>query len=190
MIKKTLFEEELYANMAKNLSLKKIASTVEDINDLNKAIDYLNSAAEIFEEFGMDNKADSVLSIILKIAHHKNLEELNEPFEEELVEKPHHKDPKHFDIKTLRTKDPEPKDAKYFEFESLKDNNDIKNKSIKPQKADVHTKGLTSEKMVKNILNHGTPFNMYKDMSDLDINDAIEVNSDNVNTLSDFEDEL
>jgi hypothetical protein len=51
----------------------------------------------------------------------------------------------------------------------------IADKHLKPKKVSDHTtKGLTSEKMIKNLLHHGTEFNMSddNDILNLDINDA------------------
>lgn len=61
---------------------------------------------------------------------------------------------------------------------------------------DPHTKGLTPDKMVKNLLHHGTEFNMTDDGTSVDLlnlevnDDQIEV-SDAENTIEmDFEDEI
>ncbi len=43
-------------------------ATQKDSSCLEKAADYLNSAAEIFEDLGMIKNADKVLNILLKIA--------------------------------------------------------------------------------------------------------------------------
>lgn len=60
--------------------------------------------------------------------------------------------------------------------------------------SDPHTKGLTPDKMVKNLLDHGTEFNMADDgnsLLDLDINDAdLEVLEEEVLSDMDFEDEV
>jgi hypothetical protein len=67
-----------------------------------------------------------------------------------------------------------------------------KHKKIK----DPHTKGLTPEKMVKNLLNHGTEFNMADDskaddLLNLDISDAdLEVLENEALSEMDFEDEI
>jgi len=71
------------------------------------------------------------------------------------------------------------------------DSNDAKKKK---QPVDKYTKGLTPEKMLKNLSEHGSVFNMVDDNSaddllNLDINDAdLEVNND-VNDDPSFEDE-
>ncbi len=61
---------------------------------------------------------------------------------------------------------------------------------------DTHTKGLTSEKMVKNLLDHGTEFNMADDgqsddLLNLDVmDDGLEVSEDKDGPEMDFEDEI
>ena len=81
------------------------------MQNLDKAVDYLQAAAEIFEETGMTAKADQVLKILLKIGQEKT--------------PPHPKNPANV--------------------------------------SDRHTKGLTSEKMVANLKDHGSMFNMVDD---------------------------
>jgi len=55
--------------------------------------------------------------------------------------------------------------------------------------ADPHTKGLTPEKQVKNLLDHGTQFNLADDLLDADLGvDSLEV-TDKEMMLTDFEDE-
>ncbi len=59
--------------------------------------------------------------------------------------------------------------------------------------SDRHTKGLTPEKQVKNLLDHGTQFNLADDGNDLlnlEINDGLEVTEDKTNPEMDFEDEI
>lgn len=59
--------------------------------------------------------------------------------------------------------------------------------------SDPYTKGLTPDKMVKNLLDHGTEFNMAddSDLLNLDINDAdLEVLENKMNSDMDFEDEI
>lgn len=140
--------EELIAGMQKELI--KNASNQETEN-LGKAVDYLNSAIEIFEDAGMNVQADQVLAILSKIA--------------------------------LQSEQ--------------SDENDARNKKPKnPTKVpDRHTKGLTSDKMVANLKNHGTVFNLNNDgqaaddflnaeVGDLEVSEK-DLGSD----LHDFEDE-
>jgi hypothetical protein len=186
MIKKTVFEEELYNNMLDNLQLKKTASSFSNEDNLENAIDYLNCAAEIFEEYNMGTQSDNILNIIVKVAGFK--ENINKYIEEALEDfrknPEKYKKPLHFDIKPIRTKEElkEPKDGEYIEFKSIKDKlpsddnfakktKKVKKPSIKEEKADHHTKGLTPEKMVKNILHHGTPFNMCVDENNIELED-------------------
>lgn len=65
MIKKSVHEDELIAGMQREMRPheKKTA-----MSSLVNAADYLNAAAEIFEEAGMTAKADQVLRILGKIA--------------------------------------------------------------------------------------------------------------------------
>jgi hypothetical protein len=136
MINKKIFEEEILADMERNLqpSLAKTAS-----NKLETAVDYLESAAEIFEDMGLITKSNQILEVLISLAK----------------------------------------------------------KSKKPSKiSDPHTKGLTPDKMVKNLLDHGTEFNMAdvgeaNDLLNLDINDAdLEVLENEVLSDMDFEDEI
>lgn len=69
MIKKSLFAEELATNMHKQLVKQ---ATHKECNNLEKAADYLNSAAEIFEDIGMIKCADGVLDILSKIANDRH----------------------------------------------------------------------------------------------------------------------
>ncbi len=128
MIKKSVFEEELIAGMQKELI--KTASNQETEN-LGKAVDYLNSAIEIFEDAGLSTQANQVLKIISKIA----------------------------------------------------------------TETDSHTKGLTSDKMVANLKNHGTVFNLSDDgqaaddMLNAEVGDLEVSEKDLGSDLQDFEDE-
>ena len=67
MIKKQIFESDLINGMIFNL--KKQASNVE-LDHLERAAEYLNSAAEIFEDMGMQKNADQILNLLSKIADH------------------------------------------------------------------------------------------------------------------------
>lgn len=131
MFKREFAEEELFTFMQNSISNKKVC---EGMQSLDKAVDYLNSAMQIFEDMGYHKKANEVLKILVKIAEkHQN--------------------------------------------KATKDNS---------------TKGLTPEKMVKNLLHHGTQFNMADDgsMSDLldaDIDENLEVTESDFQ--SSFEDE-
>jgi hypothetical protein len=101
MIKKSVFEDQLILGMQQQLiSQEKIAY----IEKLDKAIDYLNSAAEIFEANGFVSNSDQVIKVLEKIAKHKA-----------------------------------------------------------PIRIDKHTHGLTPEKMIKNLLEHGHVMNLADD---------------------------
>lgn len=133
MIKKSVFEDELIAGMHQQLIKQ---ATQKDFDHLEKAAEYLNSAAEIFEDLGLTRNADEVLAILYKIAEH------------------HHDEPG-------------------------------------SDHGDMHTRGLTSEKMTGNLSGHGHVLNMEVDdnLSDLDINDALEVSEKVPSDIHDFEDE-
>lgn len=132
MIKKSIFEDILIAGMHQQLI--KQAKQVE-YDELEKAADYLNSAAEIFEDIGMVRRSEQVLSILAKIGQKK------------------------------------PSDPRKM--------------------PDHHTKGLTVDKMVKNLAEHGHPMNLADDenFADQEIEDVLEV-SDNFDEIHDFEDEI
>ena len=65
MIKKSVFEDDLIAGMQRKLAESEIE---EGMNDLPKAVDYINSAIDILEENGMKVIADRLLSVLLRIA--------------------------------------------------------------------------------------------------------------------------
>lgn len=67
MFKYGSFEEELYRSMEKKL----VANQVEDthgFNKLAKAADYLNSAAELFDNAGVHEHAAEVTEVLRKLA--------------------------------------------------------------------------------------------------------------------------
>lgn len=73
----------------------------------------------------------------------------------------------------------------------------IASKGHDPRKvSDPHTRGLTSEKMLKNLLHHGTEFNMADDGKSDDLlnlevaDDGLEVSEDENGPEMDFEDEI
>lgn len=67
MFKINSFEDEIYDSMKKNL----IANQVEDshgFNKLAKAVNYLNAAAEIFEDAGMVGEAFEITEVLKTFA--------------------------------------------------------------------------------------------------------------------------
>lgn len=66
MINKKVFEDDLIAGMHKELVKN---ATNQDKDNLGRAVDYLNSAIDIFEDAGMTVQADKVLRILAKIAN-------------------------------------------------------------------------------------------------------------------------
>jgi metal-dependent HD superfamily phosphatase/phosphodiesterase len=65
MIKKSVFEDELVAGMQRELVAHEKS---EAINNLDKAVEYLHSAVQVFEEAGMNAQADAILHVLLKVA--------------------------------------------------------------------------------------------------------------------------
>lgn len=142
MIKKSVFEDELVAGMQRELISQAESRSTEN---LVQAVEYLNSAAEIFEDAGMKIKADQILNILAKLSD---------------------KTPKH-SLKTVK---------------------------------DPHTNGLTPDKMVNNLKEHGTVFNMVNDgkeddssaddLLNVDVNNELEVSEKDPKNEMDFEDEI
>lgn len=137
MIKKSLFADEIADSMQKQLQpFEKTASS----NNLVKVADYLQASMEIFDDLGMTQKSDQILSVL------------------ESIGKSAQKDPRKI--------------------------------------SDPHTKGLTPDKMVKNLLHHGTEFNLSddgvaNDLLNLDINDSdLELLEGAELSDMDFEDEI
>jgi hypothetical protein len=247
MIKKAVFEDELIRGMQHELQphMKK-----QGMNNLVKAVEYLQAAAEIFEESGLNTKADQVFNVLSKIAQDNNdsmkktrpvqkMPSLQKLFETGLspkdVEKAYAGDSRSLAKVNVALRDagyteeetlaflgernflpletaqrwaqedpigtfqgwmtdvlnPSPKPGEQVEFKSLvekpeevkpeeelvfksiaeelglSDDNDAKGKPRKPKDpthvSDRHTKGLTSEKMVSNMLGHGSWFNKADD---------------------------
>jgi hypothetical protein len=250
MIKKSVFEDELIAGMQKELIKN---ATNQDHDNVGQAVDYLNSAIDIFEDAGMKTQADKVLRIIAKIAA-KNVMQMpsiralieagmrpedvkdisSNPIAKARVNKAfralgyddkqiahligHHNLMSQKDAEELTDenrsfskmwdwmKDPlkvepgsELKPGDEFNISSVAfDENDAKHRKPKnPTKVnDRHTKGLTSDKMVANLKNHGTVFNMNNDgqaaddLLNADVSGDLEVSEKDLDpSLEDFEDE-
>ena len=69
MFKYGSFEDELYRSMEKKL----VSNQVEDthgFNKLAKAADYLNAAAELFDNAGMHQQAAEITEVLQKLANH------------------------------------------------------------------------------------------------------------------------
>lgn len=69
MFKYGSFEEEIYRSMEKKLVAKQVEDT-HGFNKLARAADYLNSAAELFENAGMHSQAAEVTEVLQKLAEH------------------------------------------------------------------------------------------------------------------------
>lgn len=60
------FEDEIYRSMEKQL----VANQVEETHGLKKlaqAIDYLNNAAEIFEQAGLTDQVDDITNVLASL---------------------------------------------------------------------------------------------------------------------------
>lgn len=102
MFKINSFENELIDSMKNNL----IANQVEDthgFNKLAKAIDYLNHAADIFENAGMHTEAAEITEILTSFAGKKKSSK-----------------PKSSESKSSKSKSSEPKQLSLFETEESK----------------------------------------------------------------------
>lgn len=121
---KSVFENEIISGM--EISLVKQANS-QNTDNLEQAVEHLNSAITIFEDTGLTAQADAILNILIKIAKKGN-----------------HKTPKHHKLVS-----------------------------------DRHTDGLTSEKALKNLEQHGTMFNMTDDTDANDLDLEIQDTDDN-----------
>lgn len=184
MIKKSVFEDELIKNMEHILVLSK---TAED-KSLEKAIDYLNNAIDIFEDSGMYRQSDKILNLLKKLAdsdwedeiHGGKADKYNpDDFDSKTleqgkkVEKEHttnqHKATEIAMDHMVETKKPgtNPIESDYYkELEKLEnklqktDDNSAKTKDY------YHPK--SPDKMVKNLLHHGTVFNAVMDQNSVE----------------------
>lgn len=71
MFKQSSFEDEIYRSMEKSL-VKNQTENTHGFNKLAKAIDLLNTAAQIFEEACMTDEADDVSNILEDLARGLN----------------------------------------------------------------------------------------------------------------------
>ncbi len=67
MFKYGSFESEIYRSMEKKLVAKQVEDT-HGLNKLARAADYLDSAAELFENAGMHSQAAEVTEVLRKLA--------------------------------------------------------------------------------------------------------------------------
>lgn len=210
MIKKSVFEDELISNMEHILVLSK---TAED-KSLEKAVDYLNSAIDIFEDSGMYAQADKILGILTKLADADwedeiqggkadkyNPDDFNTKTLEQgmKVEKEHTNDPHKareiaMDHMVETRKSPNGKiESDYYKELSKLENKLEDNNSAKTHKDYYHPK--SPDKMIKNLLDHGTMFNSMKDRNsvedllDADMPDDLSVSEEDISTSPTFEDE-
>jgi hypothetical protein len=184
MIKKAVFADELMHGMQRELHSHDMK---QGMQNLGKAVDCLQAAAEIFEEFGMYARSDQVLKVLTKIAH-KDPDDVIEftSLKPSVIEEPGEvfeftslKDPQHFkpinpgDVIEFNRLPSEKSEVEVnpdeeISFQSLlADDQDAKGKPNKPKDPtkvnDHHTNGLTSKKMEENLKNHGHPMNLAED---------------------------
>lgn len=67
MFKSSSFEDEIYRSMEKQLVSSQLEET-HGFNKLAKAADYLNAAAEIFEQAGMSEQAEEITEVLQGLA--------------------------------------------------------------------------------------------------------------------------
>ena len=170
MIKKSVFEDEIISGMQRKLAE---AEVEQGMGSVEKAVDYLNSAMSIFEDAGMYSKADQILNILVRIAQSKGSEKIRKMLNEVL-----------HPVKEIK--------GEFINMTSVaKAKFNPKRKLSKdPKRLDRHTKGLTPEKMVKNLLHHGTEFNLSDDGNIDLLNADLDEESDfRKKDFSSFEDE-
>lgn len=63
MFKDASFEDEIYRSMEKNLVSTQVENT-HGFKRLAQAVDYLNAAAEIFEQAGMSEQASEITEVL------------------------------------------------------------------------------------------------------------------------------
>jgi hypothetical protein len=68
MFKFGSFEDEIYRSMERTLVDSQQVENTHGLSKLAKAVDYLNSAASIFEKAGMDEEAEEVTEILQRLA--------------------------------------------------------------------------------------------------------------------------
>ncbi len=67
MFKYGSFEKEIYSSMEKRLVAKQV-ETKYGFNKLAKAADYLNAAAQVFEDAGMHEQSAEVTEVLQELA--------------------------------------------------------------------------------------------------------------------------
>ena len=155
-----------------------------------KAADYLQAAAEIFEEQGLTKQADQILRVLLKIAHEHKTHKPGDVIEFKSLKHQPNKPGDVIDFESLLKgeKPSKSKDEDVIEFESLlSDDQDARKRKLK----DRHIP-KSPEQMAHNYEQFGWAFNMSDDgkaddMLNLDIKeeDPLEV----VDEEKDFEEE-
>lgn len=68
MFKTASFEDEIYRSMEKQLVSNQV-ETKHGFKRLAQVADYLNAAAEIFEQAGMSEQAEEITEVLQGLAH-------------------------------------------------------------------------------------------------------------------------
>jgi hypothetical protein len=210
-MKKNAFQDELVSEMHRLL----VTAADEEDTSISKAVDYLNNAIDIFEDAGMQSQADQIMGVLYKMAE-------DAVWEDEitggLADK---KKPKDFDPKAIAkgikvemehtndkhiaqeiTMDHLTENPHYYDYlEDMEDKMDEQD-TRSPQKPrdprgchDKHAP-ISSDQMIKNLLNHGTMFNAAldhnsaDDLLDADMSDELEVEELPTTSSMTFEEEV
>ncbi len=156
MTKKS-FEAEIMSGMQHELTKNVCAEKP----DLSKAAECLHAALEILEAQGLQARADQVLDLLEKIAASKQEESVQLPSVNQLMSKGFsQKDLINFANGNIFAQ------AKLtYILENMGYSEEMIVEAVHGKKKDHHTKGLTPAKQVENLKDHGTQFNLSKDMT-------------------------
>jgi hypothetical protein len=191
MIKKSVFEDELIDGMQQNLQ-----EQADQPSDLLEAVDQLNVAAEILEDEGMTIIADDILGVLIKVAKYSikrrekphftsSLERLQGSSGMERMRSNYesHGDP--FSRPKVKRRSSAKASDGLLPDSMLADTQSTE---------DPYTAGLTPEKMVANLEDHGHPLNTADDVHytenllELDVGAETLFVDDDIAAASDFED--
>jgi hypothetical protein len=161
MFKNKSVVDDLISSMEKNL----VKNAVEDtfgFDKIAKAVDYLNSAADLFDDVGLSAEAETITRVLESLAEKKKNSK-----------------------KSKDSKDKEEKDSK-----KSKDSKKKETKKTTKKASDPYTDGITSEQMLKNLETSGTVFD-YANSDTSGAEDCAECMDDNleVNDSDDLENE-
>jgi hypothetical protein len=177
MIKQAVHEDEIILGMLQRLQGQ---NKNEGMENLVKAADYLQAAAEIFDEYGLMKQSDQVMRVLLKIAHEHKTHKPGDIIEFKSMR--HHPD-KPGDVIEMKSLEPgknKPDVGSYeIEMESLLSDDQDARKKKAPKDRHIPK---SPEQMAENYKQFGWAFNMSDDgkaddMLNLDIKeeDPLEV---------------